>query len=209
MIKNNKGITLVELIISIALISIVIMFLFRLLTDVRYNNNNVDYNRENQQTRALILKMVQKDFLEKKLIGLRETTANSNEFEMEFRYGDSTTAKLSIAIDPANNKQYVSYRHTINGITETEKWWVEKENESSKFNVNCITYNHNNLFNDVGGEFFYLKINIPMVVNKDNKNAIDDLELFYMGKREEITNVAVSFFDFNRANSQYYIASTC
>ena len=50
MIKNNKGITLVELIVSIALISIVIMFLFRLLVDVRYNENNMDFNRKNQQT---------------------------------------------------------------------------------------------------------------------------------------------------------------
>ena len=45
---DNKGITLVELIVSIALISIVIMFLFRLLVDVRYSDNTTDYNRDNQ-----------------------------------------------------------------------------------------------------------------------------------------------------------------
>ena len=55
---NNKGITLTELIISIALISIVILFLFRLLVDVRHVNNDTDFDRENQQTRAIILKTI-------------------------------------------------------------------------------------------------------------------------------------------------------
>ena len=68
---DNKGITLVELIVSIALISIVIMFLFRLLVDVRYSDNTTDYNRDNQQKRATIIKYIQTDFLERKLIGLR------------------------------------------------------------------------------------------------------------------------------------------
>ena len=40
---ENKGFTLVELIISIALISIVVMFLFNLLTDVKASNNNTDF----------------------------------------------------------------------------------------------------------------------------------------------------------------------
>ena len=74
---NQKGITLVELIISMALISIVIMFLFRLLVDVRYGENNTDFNRVNQQTRAVILKRVQQDFLDRKLIKIKDSSSES------------------------------------------------------------------------------------------------------------------------------------
>ena len=59
---NNKGITLIEIIISIVLISIVLIFLFSLLITV----NDINYESEVNSTylinKSLILKNIEEDF---------------------------------------------------------------------------------------------------------------------------------------------------
>lgn len=172
---NNKGVTLVELIISISLISIVVMFLFRLLVDVRYSENNTDYNRENQQTRAIIIKTLETDFLERKLVGLQELSSNSNQLRLQFRYADNTTGDLSVSEDA------VSYTNS-NG---SEKWLLQKEKENTKLKPNCVTY-QTSLSKNLEGEFFYIQFTIPVSVNPNKKNYIDDLEFFYLGEKKDI-----------------------
>ncbi len=193
---NNKGITLVELIISIALISIVIMFLFRLLVDVRYSENSSDFNRANQQTRAIILKKIQEDFLERKLIGLTDRTQNGGEFVVEFTYADHTTGRLTVLSD--------SVTYTNN--TGTEKWNLEKENENTKLGINCVSYN-TSIPLHLEGEFFYMKMTIPVIVNSKKKNYIDDLELFYLGEKKDVENLDSAFP--NKENLGYYDADQC
>ena len=200
-IKNKKGITLTELIISIALISIVIMFLFRLLVDVRYSNNNTDFNRENQQTRAIILKTVQKDFLEKKLVGMRVTNANANQITFTFTYASGEVGRFIIGQE--GNEQFISYQN--NG--GTEKWFVKKENSISKYNLRCISFETENIFNNVGGEFYRLKISIPMVVSRESKNFIDDLEFFYIGEKKDLR--ADGFTGLNVSHLGAYDANSC
>ena len=56
---NNKGITLVEIIISIALISIVLLFLFSLLVTVNDMNNESEVNTTYLITKSLILKNIE------------------------------------------------------------------------------------------------------------------------------------------------------
>lgn len=186
-LKNNRGITLIELIISIALISIVILFLFRLLVDVRYSDNHSDFDRANQRTRAIIIKTIQQDFLERKLIGLTDqnTSLGSDQLVIDFSYGDGTNGTLRVSTDSNSNEQYLSYRNA-NG---TEKWWLEKENSSTKYNTNCVSYT-TSLSNPAlvsQGEFFYMKFTIPVVVSSLQENYIDDLEFFYIGELKDIS----------------------
>ena len=94
--KNNRGITLVELIISISLISIVILFLFQLLVDVRYSDNRIDYARNNQQTRAVILKTIQDDFLDYGLIGLSDDGSTDEQLIITFKYPINSTGYIFI-----------------------------------------------------------------------------------------------------------------
>lgn len=58
---NNKGITLVEIIISIALISIVLIFLFSLLVTVNDMNDEAEVNSTYLINKALILKNIEED----------------------------------------------------------------------------------------------------------------------------------------------------
>ncbi len=192
---NKKGVTLVELIISISLISIVIMFLFRLLVDVRYSENNTDYNRENQQTRAIIIKTLETDFLERKLIGLKELPSNANEFRLELQYADQTTGKLNVYEDN------ILYTNSLG----TEKWFLKKEKENTKLKPNCVTY-QTSLSKNVEGEFFYIQFTIPISVNPNKKNYIDDLEFFYLGEKKDILE---NSFPIGRSTLGNYNANQC
>lgn len=192
---NNKGITLVELIISISLISIVIMFLFRLLVDIRYSENSTDFNRANQQTRAIILKTIQEDFLERKLIGLVDRSQNEGEFVVEFSYKDNTKGRLVVYADS------ITY---INNIG-TEKWNLEKENDNTKLGIHCINYSTSLPLN-IEGNFFFMKLSIPVIVNAKRKNYLDDLEFFYLGEKKDL--IDTNAFP-NVSHLGYYDANQC
>lgn len=61
---NKKGMTLVEIIISIALISIVILFLFSLLINVKDINEESEVNSSYLIMKALIIKNIEEDMSE-------------------------------------------------------------------------------------------------------------------------------------------------
>lgn len=170
--KNKKGITLVELIISVALISIVVLFLFQLFLDVRYSDRKVDYARNNQQERAIILKTIQDDFLDYGLIGLSDTSSTSTTLILDFTFNQEKQGKL---VATANSISYTK----ANG--ETEKWILEDEN--MYYNVRCVSYTKNNLDE---GDFYSILFQIPLVVSKKSGNAIDDLEFFYIGQKTDL-----------------------
>jgi len=74
---NNKGITLIEIIISIVLISIVLIFLFSLLITV----NDINYESEVNSTylinKSLILKNIEEDFEKADIITVSECNSTT------------------------------------------------------------------------------------------------------------------------------------
>ncbi len=76
---NKKGMTLVEIIISIALISIVLIFLFSLLVDVKDMNDEASINSDYLINKALMLKNIEED-LDKATTELKINTCNIHTF---------------------------------------------------------------------------------------------------------------------------------
>ena len=70
---NNKGNTLIELIISIALMSVVLVSMIRLLVDLNNTNTNSVYAKNNEVVRSEIIRAIETDLNNYKLI-----TANNN-----------------------------------------------------------------------------------------------------------------------------------
>jgi prepilin-type N-terminal cleavage/methylation domain-containing protein len=173
---KNKGFTLTELIISIALISLVVVFLFRLFVDLEYTDSEKDYSRDNQQTRAIIIKKVQDDFLDYGLIGLKDNSTNS-ELVIKFMFNGDKTSTLKVGDD------YVTYTNTLD---DTEKWVLDKESDYMGYNINCVKYTIDGEASTDEGEFFYLKFSIPLKYKSDSQNSIDDLEFSYAGKKTSI-----------------------
>ena len=60
---NKRGITLVEVVVSIGLISVVMLFLFNLLIDMQFEEDHASFSKKNQVARASIIKLIQNDFM--------------------------------------------------------------------------------------------------------------------------------------------------
>lgn len=192
---NKKGMTLVELIVSMALISIIIMFLFKLFVDVRHVDNTRNYTRSNAQKRAIILNRVQTDFLERGLAGITDSGNNSS-ITITFRFLDNTTATLSFATDSGGN--YVSYRNS----STDEKWYIKTDNDTTTFNFNCVKYTFLEAPNN---EYFAMRFSVPIVAVKGSPNIIDDLEFSYVGRT---SGVNLNQFP-HKSSLGSYQANTC
>ena len=94
---NKKGFTMVELMVSISLISLIMIFLVKILVDVRYEGTNEIYDVKDQISRAEIIKTIQNDIYKSKneLDGLEidsVTKSGSNiKIKLAKRYYNSGT----------------------------------------------------------------------------------------------------------------------
>lgn len=163
---NNKGITLIELLISISLTSITIIFLFKLLVDIRATYSSDNYNKANQQKRAIIVRTVERDFLNEGLIGIKDDGSTNGNLKISFKY---STGKTGI-LEASNNA--ITYQDANN----TKEVW-HLDDESYHYVTNCASYKFYQSGND-----FYIKFTI--IVNKDNtdNNYLDDIEFTYTGR---------------------------
>jgi len=200
---NQKGITLVEVIISVGLISVVMLFLFNVLQDMQFEDAHASYAKDNQLNRAIILKNVQDDFADYKLNNVQiQNIADGR--EIIFGFAEIASKALTV------HENSISY--------DGETWNMEARNEDTKYdfanirietspdnlctytlnidingdgtcNYNCDTNNNGKLDEDefstrnesyrVCNSYRYFKIIVP-VVTGDDENIIDDLEFFYL-----------------------------
>ena len=212
---NKKGFTLIEVIVSIGLISIVMLLLFQLLLDIQYESNHTSYAKENQVNRATVIETVQKDLMNNTLASIPTITTNGDRKEITLTFQDfAKTIRVAedritydsetwllehdmdhtyfdlnnITIDSSTTTDHCSYILNVdidgdggcdanceiiqNGVISSE---LDKKNETYK---SCPTYQ-------------LLKITIPVVVEGQDENILDDFEFFYINNiGKEIVNVS-------------------
>lgn len=180
---NRKGFTLTELVISVVLISVVMMFLFQLLTDLEYSQNHASYAKSNQINRAKIIENIQKTWMSSELLDITEDTdATNNKVTITFKYNSSS------------EYLYINYKDNIITYND-ESWTLQKDNDSTKIDVSNISIDKfpttnntgcaKNTINgtytyDVCPTYRYLYLHIPIVTGT-TENTIDDIDLFYVG----------------------------
>lgn len=204
---NKKGITLVEIIISIGLISLVMLFLFNLLIDMQYEEDHASFAKENQLNRASIIKNVQEDFAELELNRIT-LQLHSDNTEIIFNFNKSDSVKYLIVYSDR-----ISY--------DGETWYIEAKNDTTVYDFQNITYqetpdtttyrlnidtngdgdcdincdkNQNGILDGeeelntknesykIQSSYTYFHVVIP-VITGERENTIDDIELFYIGKK--------------------------
>lgn len=76
---NNKGVTIVELLVSLALLSVVLMFLYNLLSNVTFEKNTDFIANSNQANRIDIINTIETDLILDNNIEIdkNQTTENS------------------------------------------------------------------------------------------------------------------------------------
>lgn len=164
---NRKGTTIIEILVSLALISIVMIFLFNLLADLKREDAMSSSKSADSLNRTSIIHLVQNDFITKKLNKVTYTSSN-NSVSFTFYYDDTTSKVFKVGTN------YVSYGDEI--------WNL---NENNSYDLDNITYcfngekvNNPNL-PDLS-HYIYLNISIPEKVDAAVKRKYD-IVLTYMG----------------------------
>lgn len=201
---KKKGFTIIEIIVSVGLISIVMLLLFQLLTDMEYQEKYASFAKENQVNRATVIRSVQNDLMNHNLLSVSETSRNNSK-EITFQF--ETFSRILIVF-----KDRISYNNEV--------WLLETGNDDAFFaldkitatitpnmcaynlnidvngdgrcDYNCDTNNNGILDSSESGTlnatyrtcsaYKTARVKIPVVNNDEKDNNIDDIEFFYIGK---------------------------
>ncbi|MBR4230919.1 MAG: prepilin-type N-terminal cleavage/methylation domain-containing protein [Bacilli bacterium] len=167
---NKKGVSIIELIISVTLISIIMLFMYRLLSDITFEKDGDTFAFLNQERRVTILKNVEKT------IGNNNTLTSiaPSGATINFKSGSTNTYQLTVSSD----KKTLTFKQ---GSTVLDSWpilggtlvnptctskalnsgtiynciiKIYTENTNNKdytttFNSKTVTINNNNIIDDL------------------------------------------------------------
>ena len=174
---NKKGFTLIEIIVSISLISIVIIFLFQIIITIKNLNDNEINKTNNQISVTIITREVEKDL---NSFGLEDTPILNCDKEnnniipssaekvncVKLVY-DSKNIKNNegyLIYYKNNGKNFLAYKRGKNNIIESQtvrEISIEPEKEN---NINILKEENNNIYS--------LKIIIPIKNDKYNYDLV-------------------------------------
>lgn len=185
--KKKNGFTMMELMVSIAMIAVVMVFLVRLLVDIRYDKTNELYDTANQINRAEIIKTIEEDFLNLRLMDVTDTGSTNTTLKLQLIREDGKTGKIIV-----NENNDFSY---INCEGEKRKWKLEKNNNETYIKKTNIPFkliqaeNNPEKKNDLND--YTVLIDIPVIVDKSklreiNDSKMDDILLTFSGYGDQL-----------------------
>lgn len=172
---NNKGSTLLELIISIALISVILVFMVRLLVDLNDSETNNKYAKKNQVIRAEILRTIENDLQNKTIVNISDNSTTSN-LIITIIFDDNKQSSISIL------KDKLTYKNTD---SKTRTWTLKE----GYFDITKIP-----AFFNQDENIYSLIIDIPVYTTnefntKDNNNLLDDILVSYIGRTKDLNTL--------------------
>lgn len=149
---NKKGLSLAELIITIALISVVVIFMYRLLVEINNQVKNPSFAINNQVNRDEIINYIQEDIKDKNISGMNKNGS-----------------RIIITADAKN--AYIDIEE--NGLTYTKT-----DGTKRKWSINNAKFNYNDA--KTSYENIVWKLVVPVYTNSvqnnsANNNALDDI----------------------------------
>lgn len=209
---NKKGMTLVEIIISIALISIVLIFLFSLLVNVRDINSSSEVNTTYLINKALILKNIEEDLSKKENT---ETTVkkcditnlysnygndgdsyfNNNDVNkanecIEFNFGGSDIARLGIYYYKNKDSYVISYIHDSIKATRLLPDFAKFNVSESKIKNNFdIKYSNSTNYNCI-----LTGNNTNCSTTTNNDKIFHKIEIPIIGDDEKDYSILISYY---------------
>ena len=166
---NKNGFTILELLISIALISVVLLLLLRVMMQLEVINHDTSYASDDEIARTELIQNIETDFLDLHLNGL---TINRN--------GEVTV--ITFMMD--EEKELVVSSKGV--IYDNEVYPLKSTNASYDL---CLEYKYQNLEND----YYLVMFTIPVLIDGVNTTSNDDLTFTYLGLKNEFTSYPVSY----------------
>ena len=166
MYKVSKGTTLVEIMVSVMLISVILIFVFNILADLKNEDALSSKRSEDAIARASYTRIIQNDFIESTLIGV--SPCNEGILCLNFNYRKNNVTKKLIIFD-----KYIVY--------DDEKWQLSYGNyikNEASITYKVATRDAALLSDSDVVNSSYLKIFVPVTYNTTS-NRKYDLELVY------------------------------
>lgn len=181
---NKNGFTMTELIVSIAIIAVVMIFLVNLLVDIRYDKKNELYDTKNQINRAEIIKTIQNDLDGKVITNVTDIGSSSNNLVVNITTNDNSNHIIKA------DSNHISY--TSNN--KTTKWSLEKNNDETYIKTSDVelkVIKCSNLTCDSNDKIII--INIPIIVDKSELRESND---------SQMDNIILTFYNYSSSNSE-------
>ena len=168
--RKSKGTTLVEVMVSVILISIVMIFIFNLLVDLKSENELTARRSTDSINRASFTRLIQNDFIMESLVGLKP--CNKGIFCLDFTFKEKT------------KRLFVEE----NRIIYDNELWQLTNGKYLKNNIKFSYYSTSSESNEVLNgtdekDTHILKIVIPVTTNLSS-NRRYDIELTHMSNEE-------------------------
>ena len=183
-INNNQGMTIIEILVSITLISMVVIFLMLLISDVKSDSNLAKDKLTANYNRTIIIKTIQDDLkqYEVKQIKLIHGAGNSN--QIHFTFGDGHTTimkKLTV------NEDSIEYKNE--GNNKSEKWLLSLKD--AKYDGNNLLLCKYTIAYEGTNSGTFVKIIIPTdlsnTIYKDTSLDLD-IELSYYTSQIDVVD---------------------
>lgn len=156
---NNKGVTIIELLVSVALVSVVLMFLYNLLSNVTFEKTTDFIASTNQANRIDIITTIENDLILDNDVELVESQTTSRKVVMKGKNGQY---QIVITDD--------TLKYSVKGALQNT-WKIK----GGKFgNIECISEG------DKTKVIQITQCTIPVYTTnvnnkKDNNNTLDDI----------------------------------
>ena len=166
---NKSGFTILELLISILLISIVLLLLLRVMMALEVINHDPSYASDDEIKRTEIIKNVEEDFLENGLNGL------------EIQKEKDKTVISFIMNEVKKMEVYHDYL-----VFDDEVYSLESKKATYS---DCISYE----YTDLDDDYYFVVITIPVLIDGVNTTNRDDLTFSYLGLKNEFSSYPSSY----------------
>lgn len=165
----KKGFTILELLISIALISVVLLLLLRVMMALEVINHDTSYASDDEIARTEIIQNIESDFIRQHLNGLQIEKNNE---------------QIVFYLDMDEDKQLIVSKNSI--TYDGEVFSIKSVN--AQYGL-CIDYTYTDLEND----YYLINFTIPVYIDGENTTSRDDLIFTYMGLKNEYSSYPNEF----------------
>lgn len=167
--KNQKGVTIVEIVVSVALISLVIIFIFNLMITVKNINDDSNSSSTNIINQNIIIRKVQADFKDLELTKVDSCSSDDIKNLMVSNYNQKTSycLKLSYVGGEVGYLIYYSY-HNNTSNKDLNIIGYSRENNVVLRETDIVPRNNNE---DSENNNYPLKVNTSCPSDESNANC--------------------------------------
>ncbi len=159
---KRHGFTILELLISISLVSVVLLLLSKVMFSLLNIGNDKTYASSDEITRTEIIKNIESDFLEKDIHGVK-ILENDDYITINFLYKEE---KKNLIIKD-KELQYGDDIYKLESVNATYS--------------SCVNYK----YKDLDDNYYYINVEIPVLIDGDNTTKNDDISLSFIGAKKD------------------------